>query len=210
MKSLSELQEERNHYVHLLENISIKRHTKYQYDYGRGEVYGDSQEYIEYTDPELANYYKRKIHGLNQIINNYAAYSLSEKNAIEFNKKLNQEAEEKYFEDEAVKLYENAQQEYRSKGLIGKTIALFQGKRPQSSLTNEQVQEVYLPEVKIIEIDKKIEKLISDKEAVIMDIKENPEKFKYPEQLIIYYEDSFNKQIEELQSQKEELSTKRR
>jgi len=209
MKSLAELQEERRHYEMSLESITIRKSTRPNYDYGRGEVYGDSQEYKEYTDPSLANYYRNKIQELTHIINNYSAYVMREQSAKDFNEKMSKESEERYFQEEAVKLYEQAQDEYQSKGLIGKTIDIFKGRKPKTNLSDDEVQNIYNKEARIIDIDRKIEMLEQEKVEVINEINSNPEKYNYPEQLIAYYDDSYNKRIEQLQEEKENLSLQR-
>ena len=84
MESLNELQQQLSNAESELASISIKKHNPVNYDYERGETYGEETNYNEYTDPARAHYLRERIARLNDKITNYNKYVEAEKEREEF------------------------------------------------------------------------------------------------------------------------------
>ena len=211
MRSLNDLRTELSETESKLKQITIISYTKPVYDYERGEVRGESQELKQYTDKELARQLQSKIEYLRDQINNYAIYEQTERESIALQQRLKKEAEIQKIQSDARKLYEKAQNEYHSKGLIGKVGALFSGKKPKQNMSEQEIQQAYGQEAEFqfhrTTIEAQIQKLEEEKAQAIEWSKTHPSA--HSQELINYHEYQYNQQIEELRTQLNELDGKR-
>lgn len=207
MRSINDLRAELSETEGKLKQITVSSYTKPVYDYERGEVRGESQELKQYTDNELARQLQARIEYLRNQINNYAIYAQAERENAALHQKMEKEAEIQKIQSGARELYEKAQSEYHSKGLIGKVGALFSGKKPKKNMSDKEIQQTYGEEAEVqfhrANIEAQIQKLEEEKAAILDWDKRNGSKF------YDYHEYQYTQQIEQLRSQLNELDNKR-